>query len=88
MLMPGNLSLTASDSRLAHEMMEYDAFADLPWLAPDVISQKQSVSSDAFVFIATNRSRKGWITSMLEHQSKGGVPLRVWYGMMVAGTRT
>ena len=80
-----NLSLTNPKGVLAQEVAHFDAFADVPYLAPEVINQADTTRHDKrqFVFIATNRSRKGWIASMQKNAGKGGVALRYWYGMTV-----
>lgn len=98
---------------LVTELEQYDAFGDIPFMAPYIIAQAgQSVRQHAivagsrssrsrrsgvgnrnettatttssmtrttFIFIATNRTKASWVTSMLKRPNKGGVAFRVFY---------
>eukprot|EP00966_Prymnesium_polylepis_P096815 2243171-Prymnesium_polylepis.1 len=84
LLAGANLSLSAPESMLARELEAYDAVSDIPFLAPAVIEQASTLPRDVFLFVATNRSRDSWITSMMQSPDKGWSPFRVWYGLNVS----
>ena len=84
LLSKANLSLSDEQSALASELADYDGATDIPFLAPEVIEQAESLSQDSFVFVATNRSREAWLTSMLQHPEKGWTAFRALYNLNVS----
>ena len=117
-----NLTLTTSSSSsssttvLVTKLEHYDAFGDIPFMAPFIIAQAgQPVRQQAivagsrgrskisgmrnrneittatttssmttrttFIFIATNRTKASWVTSMLQSPDKGDVAFRVFYNL-------
>lgn len=75
-LSAGNLSLTHPTSLLKQVLNQADAFHDIPFPAPEIISQADRLP-DNIVMIATNRSRDSWIRSMQQDPKKGSSTFKV-----------
>jgi hypothetical protein len=60
---------------------EFEVVGNVPFMAPGIIAESRAMKGSNLIYIATNRSRTTWITSMMADWMKGGTLFRQMYGL-------